>query len=164
MIGDTTMEEIRLVGKIEGFPIEDIPETINHKIQIVSNIKLSHSEQFLFNYSLRLVITQLTKENIDFSTLHGVIVMFLSDGNFSIQNTRNGFAGVTTSVIIYVINVIRRYKDINKIMAIFIEELAHHFWNIEDEIVVKHKVLEIMRFIEPDLSMEAIYDNGEQFK
>lgn len=157
------MNEIKLFGKIENFPINNAPELIAHKIHITGTVELSYDGIMAFNYSLLLLSIQLQKEQVDISQTHAVNILFLSDGNFLIQNIRNGFAGMTTSVIIYVMDVIRRWNDANKIIAIFLEELAHHFWNIEDEIIVKHKVLEIMQNIIPELRMEDIYDNGERY-
>lgn len=157
------MKEIKLVGEIEDFPIKNAPELIVNKLNVVGNVELSQDEIKCFNHALVLLSIQLQKENINISNLHSVNILFLSDGNFSIQNTRNGFAGCTTSVIIYVMNVIRSWNDANKVIAVFLEELAHHFWNIEDESIVKHKVLEIMRNININLNMEDIYDNGQKY-
>lgn len=156
------MEDVKLVGKINGLIIKK-PIIIAEKIDVIGNVELTTEEIMCFEIVLQLLGIQLLKENVDISKLHSVTIMFVSDGNYSIQLMDKRIAGYTTSVIVYVMNKIRTWSYIERIMAILLEELAHHFWNITDEIIVKHKVLEIMRNLNPDFNMEDIYDNGQKY-
>lgn len=157
------MEDVKLVGEIEDFPIKDAYGDIAKKINVIGNIELTSEEIAYFNSATTLLYAQLLKEKIDISTLHSVTILFLSDGNFSIKTLNKHVAGYTTSIIVYVMDKIRTWSNSDKIIAILLEELTHHFFNITDEIMVKHKVLEIMRNLCPELNMEDIYDNGQKY-
>lgn len=156
------MNEIELVNKKDSY-VFTVPTRLISKLGITGDVDLSDDESKVFSYALLLLDMQFSKENINISDLPSVQILFLKDGNFSIKNVSNSYAGATTNVIMYIMDKIRNWSNAHKIIAIFLEELTHHFWNIEDEIIVKHKVLEIMRNFLPELRMEDIYDNGQQY-
>ena len=57
-----------------------------------------------------------------------------------------------------VLNESVSYEDNDEILitGCFVEELAHHFWFIDDEIEVKHKVFEILKHIYPEIELDYI--------
>ena len=64
------------------------------------------------------------------------------------------------SLIIYNMNKIRRLNDFLKTMTVFTEELVHHYWRIEDERLVKHKDIEVLRLGNPIFSLELFKEWG----
>lgn len=47
-----------------------------------------------------------------------------------------------------------------KIIVNILEELCHFYWNLEDEVQVCYKVLEVMKRINKRLELEHFYDPG----
>ncbi|MBK5424727.1 hypothetical protein [Bacillus sp. TH30] len=149
------------MGKLEGAipsPLPAIPDNLKNKIAVRATYKLTEKEAFLFHEALRSVDLQLTAEGADYSKLPMVFALFTRDGKFTILPDGDE-VGTRINFIIYGVSVWRELKctDI-KLRTVFLEELCHHFWNIEDEEIVKYKVVELYnRYYSTELTINDLY-------
>ena len=131
-------------------PISGIimPNNLKNKITILSTCLLSENCVNLFNNALKAVSKQIESENMNESKLIQTNVVFTHDGLavFQMEAITLGFH---MDLCLYNLNALYNDKDNDEILitGCFVEELAHHFWFIDDEIEVKHKVFEILKQI-----------------
>lgn len=130
---------------------EDLPSQIyRHKIltkklAATTNCKLTEHEVALFNNAVKAVALQLIEEGIKIEELDGLIVFFTSNDNLNLyEDNINGY-GVHFSMAIYFMERIRKMNDDIFTSFTFIEEMAHHYWHISDETIVKQKLEKIIQ-------------------
>lgn len=157
------MRDISFKNEIEDFVI-NCPIPLQDKIVLISTVELANDEKEIFWNTLLLPYKQLEKENIQIECLRCVHIFFTPDGNLEIINRSKAYWGVTFSLIIYSIDKFRQKGNPIYYCTIFLEELCHHFWNIEDEKLVKHKVLEIMQNLKTDFVLSDIYPDGAYYE
>lgn len=139
------------------------PSTIGDLFTATGTVYLTKQELDEFYYALLLVEEQLNKDNIDMKTIHPFIIIFTANGSFTVESKSKLLGGVTIGTIIYVMDFIRSLQFLNYRLAIYIEELCHHLWNICDETEVKYKVLQIMHQMLQDLQITDIYIDGVKY-
>lgn len=131
-----------------------IPPVLKGKIKIFSNCKLSKDEVLWFQVSLQLVANHIVKDQIDLSDYYSLNLFFTENGSISFHDELDNVNGMQIYMAIYKMNQIRRKKMAAFSMFVYIEELAHYFWRISDETIIKHKVVEIMQDLAPDFSID----------
>lgn len=125
-----------------------IPKFFSNKIVIGTTCDLDDEIVRLFNISLQETFEQLyfvDYFNEEFEPKY-VNVLFTSNGHLEFLEEENSttFAEYT-NLIVYKMDKINTMKSEIEKMFVFIEELAHHYWQIEDEVKVKFKVVEILK-------------------
>lgn len=136
----------------------NIPSNLQGKITVLSTCNLSTHCINLFNMALVATSKQLEKESIDKASLLNVNIVFTSDGKLQLE-MENITLGFHMDLCLYNLKAIENDKNDPKLItACFVEELAHHFWNIDDEIEVKHKVFHILKNIYPEITIEYILE------
>lgn len=141
------------------FPILMIkPELIKNIITLLTNCDLIKREAVIFNESMKLLATQIEKENIDLYNFHVFNIFFTLDGTLSLYEDSKINRGIQFHVAIYRMEQIRELKSEYAMMFIFLEEMVHFFWRSADELFVKNKVVEIMKILIPDFNMEYMTD------
>lgn len=134
-------------------------------LYISTTITLEENIKDLFFKSAYLVATQLGKEN-KLKDLRKVRCIFSGDNKITFSIGEN-CAGEKNVFITYPIKKWdeQAYNNLN-ILTIFTEEFCHHFWNIDDEVEVKQKVLEVLQNETPELTLEKLYvtDWMEEYK
>lgn len=132
-----------------------VPKSLIKKFEIKTTYKLTDNEVSLFSLALIGIEKQLTLENINFNKLPRVTALITKDGEFSVANDENDIINETMgyrfNLIVYCVQKWRTKKfDEARILVVFLEELCHHYWNIEDEVEVKEKVTEVFNQIFPE--------------
>ena len=121
-----------------------IPVEFKDKITVMANDFITALDVRMFRITLNSVKIQLQKDNIDVSSLPHANVIFTRDGSFTLEQNENHIYGYRSNIIVYCMERLHYVNIPNFTFFTFIEELTHHYWNIEDEIEVKYKVLEII--------------------
>lgn len=135
---------------------------LKNKLSISSEVILTSEEKSLFLIALFYFEKYIELNSVDINSLKGAFVLLVKDGNYSIVQNASNIGGYTGSVIVYIMDFLRNgnYTD-DQFVAIILEELCHHFFNISDEIKVKYKVLDVMRLGNNKLSLTDIYRESE---
>lgn len=138
-----------------------IPEIFKGKIIVGTMSDLDETEIKLFKIALQLVSEQILFDSIDskydLDSMPSVNIIFSLDGRFLIIPENNAQLAFHVKFIIYRIDALRHFADDRAfILFMFIEELTHHFWNIENEVIVKYKVIEIINRYDKNINMETV--------
>lgn len=135
------------------------PEQIVKKLSAAITCELTEREIILINGAIKALSNQLELENKSDLRPVGLVFTDSDEVTYSLEENQLGSA---FSVCTYMVHKWRKnnYNDW-KILAIILEELCHHFWNIEDEFIVTEKVLEVVRRIDPAVEMHDLYNLKE---
>jgi len=155
--------KLGVVMQLDGFvqsraPI--IPEMLRGKLTMIANYALDDTDVRLFGLALKAVELQLQKDGIPKTDLTVVNVVFTRDGCFSISESSMITYGFHFSLAVYALESLKKTNDARFILTTFIEELAHHYWRIEDETAVKYKVVEIASNVTPDITIDYLKGCG----
>lgn len=139
-------------------PIHDIvkPEIFEDKIQLISTCEMTTDELTAFALVLKYAAVVMEKDGITKEKLKRVSVVFLGSDELIIDQEDNNCGACTFSLIIYHMNRLRKADDFLLITYAYIEEIVHHFWNIQDETEVKYKGLEIMQHLNPTFTIDTL--------
>lgn len=119
------------------------------------SVKLNQDEISLF-YSAMIILFNYCKSN-DYNIIgwNGLNILFTLDGNFEVDMDDEHIGGAYMKIVVYNVNNWRIHdNNAGLIMSIYLEELCHYYFNISDEIEVKHKVYEIMKNFNPNFTFE----------
>ncbi|MCA0980251.1 hypothetical protein [Exiguobacterium aestuarii] len=128
-----------------GFPTPNIMEfEISRKIRFVSMCNISPEHNQLFRIGTMGVERQIISEGISIESLPKLNAI-ISDQKMITFELDEEAGGYRTNLVFYPINfwIENQWSDY-AILASVLEEYCHHFWNIEDEALVKRKVVDIM--------------------
>lgn len=129
-------------------------EILKKKLAVATNCELTEQEIKLFNAAVYAVSLQLIKENIKNEDLDGLIVFFTLNGDLILYEDDPTGCGVHFAMSVYFMERIRNHNSNIFTVFAFIEEMAHHYWRISNETLVKQKVEEIMKHIYPDFTLD----------
>lgn len=129
-------------------------DILKKKIAAVANCELTKHEVQLFNSAISAVEIQLIKDNIKNEDLDGLAIFFTLNGDLTLYEDTTTGCGLHFSMSVYIMERIRKRNDDIFTMFTFIEEMAHHYWHISDETIVKYKVEEIMKHIYPNFTLD----------
>jgi hypothetical protein len=132
-----------------------IPTKLLGKISLSLTCEITEHEKQLLKQALSVLQEQFEYENRQ--NIARVSLIFSENGNVSLEYVDDKQIGSQISLCIYAVKRWQEYND-KGILAIILEELCHHFWAIEDEILVQYKVIEIMKRIYPSIERSNIYD------
>lgn len=136
------------------FPIKMIkPDSLSNIITLVTNCELDTREALVFVESMRIISIQIMKDNIDLSKFHVFNIFFTLTGEITIYEESETNRGSQFHVAVYRMKQIRELHSEYAMMFIFLEEMVHYFWQSSDEAFVKNKVVEIMKIIIPNFSL-----------
>lgn len=137
-----------------------IPEILKDKVKIFSTCCLTMDEVKTFNLALQTVADHLKKEKINLNNHQLVNIIFTENGEIVFYEDIETVTGIQMSVIAYMMNKIRKLDSLTILTIVYIEELVHFFWRIYDETEVKYKVVEIIRDIIPEFTIEDMKGMG----
>ena len=122
-----------------------IPDNLNNKLLMVSNVVLNQNELNLFYLSINWISEQIKKDNIEYDFLTRVTCIFTDTNEPTIVFDEDNTIGVYSPIILYRVNIWRKrnYTDII-LLGVYLEELCHCYYHYEEEVLVKHKVIEIL--------------------
>ncbi|AXO97173.1 hypothetical protein [Bacillus anthracis] len=134
------------------------PPDLQNKIRITATYEITEREAFLYHRALKGLDLQLKEQGVDYSKLPEATAIFTRDGKFTILPDGDEL-GYKTCLLIY---CVQKWRDVSYtdegLLIIFLEELCHHFLNIDDEEIVKHKVVEVInRITEKKLTFEDLF-------
>lgn len=161
MIGDKKVEEKKhgSMNLLNAIPMcgMDIPKLLVNKLTVLSNCILNDVCVCIFNKCLFAISKQLECEGKSNKDIISTNVVFSDRGTFNLQ-MEDITLGFHVDFCFYNLTAILFDKGNDEILiaGCFIEELAHHYWFIDDEVDVKYKVYEILKHIYPDVTLEKI--------
>ncbi len=149
---------VKVAGTIDTVAIS-VPVSLNEKFEYATTYALTEREAHLFLVALSGVELQLKEEKVDFADLSKVCVIFTENGTFTLEADSIGYQ------INFVVFGIKKWRDAKwterNILTAYVEELCHHYLRIEDEEVVKHKVLEVVnRVLETKFKFNDLYSEN----
>jgi hypothetical protein len=134
--------------------------TPNHKIKDLIHYSANHLiEENVKNSigrAIYLVGMKLDAEEKVLESLPRVNIIY-TDRDEITYTLETGDLGNHVSLVIYQTTKMQRYNELQQ-LVIAVEELAHHFWNISDELEVKHKVTEIINLEFPSIVITDLYN------
>lgn len=137
------------------FPVEIIkPNSLNSIITILTNCDITAREAIIFSESLRIMELQIKTENIDLSNFNAFNIFFTSEGELELYEESTTNRGSQFHVAVYRMKQIHELRSEYAMMFIFLEEMVHYFWRSADEAFVKNKVVEIMKILIPNFTMD----------
>lgn len=147
---------MKLLNSVRAFA-PAIPPKYKDKIIFVATCGVDLKYAELAGHAVKLTIEKIEEEGID---IRAIVMIMTRDGKAVLQ--ADASFGSNSIICIFQIDLWEKYKISDRIItAAFIEEMVHSFWNTDDEIVAKNKVLEILRQEESALTMQALF--GEMY-
>ncbi|MDP4144166.1 MAG: hypothetical protein Q8936_06720 [Bacillota bacterium] len=147
--------------KIKGLKptlVPSVPKILENKIEFRTTTNLEEYDAKLFTYALMKLEEQILAEHLDLDNVPKAFAIFTEDGEIEIS-LPEGVLGVNTHLLIY---TVQRWKSYNITepfkVSVFLEEMCHWLWNIEDETEVKYKIFEILKNIYPNIEFKEIYN------
>ncbi|MGG4467216.1 hypothetical protein ABER68_04155 [Paenibacillus alvei] len=139
-----------------------VPGYLEGKLGFAANYALTKEEAILFSVALNAICEQLEEESIKSSTLTKVTALFTKNGAFEFVDEQKGeekSLGMHFSLAVYSMEDVQK-KAVNDIvyLMVFVEELVHHYWKLEDEVETKIKVVEILnRVLDKPLTVTDLF-------
>lgn len=130
-------------------------EPLKGKIAIYTNCLFDMRMYNEYLLATRVVSKGLIKDG-KVNDLKRVNVIFTSEGEFTCLEPDKDCLGYHCNLIIYAMDRIKKFESKEMRVFIFLEELVHHFWGIENETEVKLKNVELMKTIFPDFSLDIV--------
>lgn len=146
-----TLEEQKILS-----PRPVVPPLLKKKINFFSNCYVKPTEIALFNQALQCVAKHLEHDKIDLSDYFVLNVIFTEDGSISFHEDDDRNNGSQIYMAIYRMNKLRKINANIFMLFVFVEELAHYYWRMYDETAIKYKVVEIINYIVPNLTIDDV--------
>lgn len=144
-------------GTAQELPIPN--HDIRAKIIYSANHLVDDSIKDAVGQAIYLVGKQLDIEDIEVSSLPRVNIIYSNSDEITFTIGEQEI-GNHTSLIIYQTTKMLQYNHLQK-LTIATEELCHHFWDIEDEVAVKHKVTDVLKIEYPNIKIDDLYNMDE---
>ncbi|KML40622.1 hypothetical protein [Cytobacillus firmus] len=137
----------RLINAVTS-PGPSVPETLTGKLSFLANCPLTQEEANEFNLILNELANELEEDGITREDLTRVTAIFTRDNKFEIEDVGDDPAlGLHFSLAVYAMDRIRdKRREVGQIasLMVYIEELVHHYWRLEDEVETKVKAARIL--------------------
>lgn len=146
-----TLEEQKILS-----PRPVVPPLLKKKINFFSNCYVKPTEIALFNQALQCVAKHLEHDKIDLSDYFVLNVIFTEDGSISFHEDDDRNNGSQIYMAIYRMNKLKKINANIFMLFVFVEELAHYYWRMYDETAIKYKVVEIINYIVPNLTIDDV--------
>lgn len=145
-----------LEGAVNG-PGPNIDKRLESKLFVLATTPIPEAMRKLMSMAFWAVAEQLEEDRL-LENLVKVNCFVTNYGDITLKLSDNQLAYVI-SIINY---PIKKWEEQNcgeiHMLMFIIEELCHHYWNIEDEVEVNYKVLEVIKRIVPKTEMGDIYN------
>lgn len=140
--------------------VVDSYRKLNHPIfdrmTLSQNHKVSQEIKDSFFDGLTLLARYLDDKQIAVKTLPPVDIVFLNTNELNLElNLKDQYAFVS-HMIVFRTNIMEELNE-SDLVAIVLEEFCHHFFNIQDEVEVCYKVLEVIQSTSPHVELYDVY-------
>lgn len=135
-------------------PKPKIPKILKNKVSLLSNCKLNVNEVILFNLAIQAVANHIEKDQINLDDYYKLNIFFTENGKISFHEETNTINGMQIYMAVYIMDRLRKNNNASFTIFVYIEELVHYFWRIYDETQVKYKIVDIIKDIVPDFTIE----------
>lgn len=138
---------------------------ISSKIIFISTCSLSEQLIRLFSWGVLGIENQLKAEGIKIEFLPKVHAVITDKSKVTFEMDDDA-EGSRLNLVFFPINRWEEKKRTDYIiLGAILEEFCHHFWNIEDEAIVKRKVIDIMntRIFNEDSQITIDYVYNEKW-
>lgn len=136
--------------------VPNFPDILVGKLTVAANYALNNNDVQIFALALNAISMQLEKDKIRKEDLTTVNALFTKNGSFSMYEESHSTLGLHFSLAIYPLETLHNMHNDRLVLFAFVEELVHHYWNIEDETTVKYKVLEIVNLIDTGITIDML--------
>lgn len=133
-----------------------VPPILKKKINFFANCQVKQTELIIFNQALQCVAKHLEHDRIDLSDYFVLNVIFTEDGSISFHEDDERNNGSQIYIAIYRMKKLRKINADVFMLFVFVEELAHYYWRMYDETAIKYKVVEIINYIIPNLTINDV--------
>lgn len=134
----------------------DIPDFFKDKINIHFMCHLTDDEVYAFYHILKSCEKSLICENRSSNTITKCVIIFTETESITLTENEDDCYACYFRVIIYHMNRLRKLNNFLKLALGLTEELVHHFWNEDNEELVKHKDVEILHRLNNIYSIELL--------
>ena len=132
----------------------NIPDIAKNKVTVLTNCVLTDDEIILFNASIKAVCEYIQNNNIYLDDYFSFNIIFTSNGSFAFEENNDKTLGYQFQLAIYNMDKIRKFKDNEMMLFVFLEELCHYFFRISDEKDVKYRAEEIFKIFHPTFNLD----------
>ena len=148
---------MRIKNTIQGTQkFVDIPDFFKDKIDIHFMCHLTDDEIYAFYHILKSCEKSLISENRSKKDIIKCSIIFTETESITLTENENNCYACYFRVIIYHMNRLRSLNNFLKLALGFTEELVHHFWNEDNEELVKYKDVEILCRLNDKYSIELL--------
>lgn len=138
-----------------GIPCAHIDDRLKHCIHIFADCYIPREINDAMTVVIKAVADQLEKENLDISGRMSINCVFSESDSFTYIMSEDSLASCIM-VAFYPLNKLVPLVGDNLLYTALCEELCHLFWNIRDETLINYKVLDVLKNIVEDLTLESL--------
>lgn len=147
--------------KIDGLKptfVPALPNILKNKLEFRTTTNLSENDTIAFAKALIKLEELIVEECVNIDNVPRAFAIFTDQGDLKISLDK-GTLGTNVHLICYAIQRWEEYNlsEVHKV-SVFLEELCHWFWNIDDEVKVKFKVFEILKRIYATVKFEEVFN------
>ena len=134
-----------------------IPQRLQSRITFLTTCHLTNNEIMAFEVAFQALDSTMAGDTSIPDEL-GVTVIVTDQDTISLTILNPNTMGLETGLVIYPIHRwrIAHYNQACMIVCC-VEELCHHFWSIANEERVRGKVLDVLKYIWPNVRSEDVY-------
>ncbi|PEM49102.1 hypothetical protein [Bacillus wiedmannii] len=148
-----------LIEAVTGVSGPVIDKRIEDKLFLLTTIPIEDDIKRLLTMGFWGTAEQLENDGLlnDLTKLNCIVTPY-GEVSLKMDDEQDG---CHMSIAIY---PVQKWKDSKRtelqMLTCIVEELCHHYWNIEDEVEVSYKVLDVIRRIMPndDIKMDKLYN------
>lgn len=139
--------------EISSLPIR-LDNFMNKYVEINTTTNLNQQMGEYFTCCFKLISDQLKKENaLSIKKVHCII----TDRDTIEVKSDSNERGLYMELCVFLVHRWKKYNRV-QIFTIILEELCHCIWRIEDEVEVKHKVVEVYKQMLPSITIDKLYN------
>ncbi len=142
-------------NSLPGILCAHIDDRLKHCITILTDSIIPREVNDAMTAVFKAVADQLEKENLDISGRMSINCIFSESDSFTYIMSEDSLASCIM-VAFYPLNKLVPLVGSNLLFTVLCEELCHLIWNIRDETLINYKVLEVLKNINEDLTLESL--------
>lgn len=132
-----------------------VPKRLYNLVHIVCTCELTHDELNEFYFALKCILNQMQIDGLYIDSLTPISALFVDSKSIRITIDDDHCVGCHMSWVIYFMHRARKLTKDQRVFM-FIEEMVHHFWRIQNEEKAKLKTIETIQFYNPNITVEMV--------
>lgn len=144
-----------IVSDVDPNPQVIVPQKLYKLVHVVCTCELTRDELNEFYFALECIQHQMQLDGLHIDDLTTISALFVNSETIQITIDDDHCVGCHMSWAIYFMHRARKLTKDQRIFM-FIEELVHHFWRIQNEEKAKLKTIEAIQFYNPNITVEMV--------